>query len=365
MEICNGSFKGLYGYGSSYCSPSYHLSYHKENNYQEQKKMNPEKKFFTAFIFLFFFICHLGFAQEIINIDIEKLPEITTLSSRDKESLYKEYQKIVEDNYIALHSSRLEPDILFFKHTFTAADKDTLHWGESQLMSLASRCNITYETIASLNGLECSTEDLIGKTLILPVVPGLFIKENAADCKNNFETLLREAYADQSLTGNESHYNINGVDYVFFMDKRLPSTLRYFFTDSAMGLPLEKGSFWVSSGFGKRQNPVNGQWKDHNGIDLAAAEGTPVYAIKDGYAAYCIEKDATFGNYIILTHDTGKMTSVYAHLSSICVNQYQFVKKGDIIGYVGKTGMATGSHLHFEIRQGGKAQDPQTKLDLK
>ena len=149
------------------------------------------------------------------------------------------------------------------------------------------------------------------------------------------------------------------------MDKRLPSTLRFFFTDSAMGLPLEKGSFWVSSGFGKRQNPVNGQWKDHNGIDLAAAEGTPVYAIKDGNVAYCIENDETFGNYVILTHDTGKMTSVYAHLSSFCVNQYQFVKKGDIIGYVGHTGMATGSHLHFEIRQGGKAQDPQTKLDLK
>ena len=59
------------------------------------------------------------------------------------------------------------------------------------------------------------------------------------------------------------------------------------------------------------------------------------------------------------------MTSVYAHLSSICVNQYQFVRKGDIIGYVGHTGMATGDHLHFEIRQGGIAQDPQSVIDLK
>ena len=327
--------------------------------------MKHKNKLFTSFLFLFFFVATLCFAQTTVNIDVERLPEITTLSSRDKESLYKEYQKIVEDNYKSLHSSRSEPDILFFKHTFTAADKETLHWGESQLMSLASRCNITYETIASLNGLECSTEELIGKTLILPVVPGLFIKEDAAECKNAFETLLREAYADQDLSQSSGYYNINGVNYVFFMDKRLPPTLRYFFTDSAMGLPLDKNSFWISSGFGKRQNPVSGEWKDLNGIDLAAAEGTPVYAIKDGHVAYCIEKDETFGNYIILTHDTGKMTSVYAHLSSFCVNQYQFVKKGDIIGYVGHTGMATGSHLHFEIRQGGKAQDPQTKLDLK
>lgn len=60
----------------------------------------------------------------------------------------------------------------------------------------------------------------------------------------------------------------------------------------------------------------------------------------------------------------GKMTSVYAHLSQICIEQYENVRKGDIIGYVGDTGMATGPHLHFEIRQGGVALDPRTKLRL-
>ena len=157
----------------------------------------------------------------------------------------------------------------------------------------------------------------------------------------------------------------NGEEYIFFLEKRFSSTTRLYFTDSALGLPLEKGTFWISSEFGKRKNPIDGEWKDHNGIDLAAPEGTPVYAVKDGHAAYCIEKDETFGNYVILTHDTGKMTSVYAHLSSICINQYQFVRKGDIIGYVGHTGKATGDHLHFEIRQGGVAQDPQSVIDLK
>ena len=96
--------------------------------------MRHKNRLFTSFTFLFFFVASLCFAQEPVNIDVERLPEITTLSSRDKESLYKEYQKIVEDNYKALHSSRLEPDILFFKHTFTADDKETLHCGESQLM---------------------------------------------------------------------------------------------------------------------------------------------------------------------------------------------------------------------------------------
>ena len=141
-------------------------------------------------------------------------------------------------------------------------------------------------------------------------------------------------------------------------------TERAYFLDSSLRLPLDIGTYWVSSEFGKRKNPLSGQIKNHNGIDLAAPVGTPVYAIKDGSAYCCIYGDKELGNYIILSHDMGKMTSVYAHLSEICIKQYQNVRKGDIIGYVGETGMATGPHLHFEIRQGGVPQDPRTKLRL-
>ena len=68
---------------------------------------------------------------------------------------------------------------------------------------------------------------------------------------------------------------------------------------------------------------------------------------------------------MILSHDQGKMTSVYAHLSKVFVDRYQYVKKGDVIGLVGQTGKATVPHLHFEIRQGGKAEDPRKKLNIK
>ena len=255
--------------------------------------------------------------------------------------------------------------MLFFVHTLTQDDKADLHWSDSQLISIASRCNISYDTLATLNRIQNSNDNLINQTIIIPTVSGLFIKRYTDDNSNALEILLHENYADTNLTSSDNYYNIDGEEFVFLINKRFTSTERFYFLDSGLGLPLEKGTFWISSEFGKRKNPVSGEWKNHNGIDLAADEGTPVYAVKDGYAAYCIKNDETFGNYVILTHDTGKMTSVYAHLSSFCVNQYEFVRKGDIIGYVGHTGMATGSHLHFEIRQGGVAQNPQEKLNIK
>ena len=229
------------------------------------------------------------------------------------------------------------------------------------LQGLASRCNINYDTLATLNQIESVEDSIENKTLILPTVQGLFIPlDNGA---NSIEILLRENLKNQNQDEKSQkkilHYNINNRDYVFYQGKRFSSTERFYFLDSALSLPLDSQSFYVSSEFGKRKNPFSGTLKNHNGIDLAAKEGTPVYAVKDGAVAFVIENDKEFGNYVILQHDKGKTTSVYAHLQAATVQQYQNVKKGEIIGYVGHTGMATGDHLHFEIRQGGKAENPR------
>ena len=331
--------------------------------------MNLPKKILTAVLILATSILSSSMlfgqsAENPIIVNTDELPELERLKTFRDNPIFSEYSRIVEDNYKVIKRNQM-PDIIFFVHTLTEADKADLHWSDSQLISVASRCNITYDTFATLNRIQSSTDNLINTKIIIPSISGLFIKTNIDSNSSNLEILLHEEYADTKLTGKEYYFIIDGEEYIFFPEKKFSPTERFYFTDSALGLPLERGTFWISSEFGKRQNPIDGEWKDHNGIDLAAPEGTPVYAIKDGHAAYCIEKDATFGNYVILTHDTGKMTSVYAHLSSICINQYQFVRKGDIIGYVGHTGKATGDHLHFEIRQGGKAQDPQSVIDLK
>ena len=309
--------------------------------------------FLSLFIFLLFSLsAQNNGASPVILLNKEALPLLQSLQPSRKNTMLQEYNEIVESNRIAI-SAGSSPEYLFFQYTNSE---------NFSFMALASRCCVRQETLATLNKIENAQEDIKGKTLILPTVDGLFIAIDKGI--NSIEILLQEKYAGQTLTKNAIWYKIDERDYVFLPGVKLNGTERFYFLDSALRLPLDSGSFWVSSEFGKRKNPFSGELKNHNGIDLAAEEGTPVYAIKDGAVFSAISGDSTFGNYIILTHDLGKMTSVYAHLSSLCVEKYQNVRKGDLIGYVGQTGMATGPHLHFEIRQGSKAEDPRNKLSF-
>lgn len=290
--------------------------------------------------------------NSVISIDINKLPEIESLKPARKNILFSEYQSIIESNNRIIKAGKT-PEYMFFKYKNTEG---------FTFQGLAARCCISQDTLATLNKIESSHDNITGKTLILPTVNGLFITKGNGN--NSLEQLLHENYRNQTLTKNTLYYNISGIDYLFLQDKKFTPTERAYFLDSSLCLPLDLGTYWVSSEFGQRKNPLSGKIKNHNGIDLAAPLGTPVYAVKEGAAYCCIYDDPEFGNYIILTHDAGKMTSVYAHLSEICVEQYESVKKGQLIGYVGQTGMATGPHLHFEIRKGGVPVNPRKNLRL-
>lgn len=322
-----------------------------------------KKLFLVSFLFLTTF--YALFSQEDLHstgtrenpfmIDSSTLPIIESLQPSRKNVIFAEYSKIIESNLMSLRSGNA-PEYIFFAYKNT--EKFTFQ-------GLSARLCIAQETLATLNKIENAQDDIKNKTFILPVVDGLFVPVQKG--LNSIEILLQENYSIQgmeTLTNNIIYYKIDDRDFIFIPKKRFTPTERAYFLDSALRLPLENDSYWISSEFGKRKNPFSGQMKNHNGIDLAAPEGTPVYAIKDGAVFSCIENDSEFGNYIILSHDQGKLTSVYAHLQSVKVEQYQSVKKGDIIGFVGQTGLATGPHLHFEIRKGGKAEDPKKRLKL-
>lgn len=125
--------------------------------------------------------------------------------------------------------------------------------------------------------------------------------------------------------------------------------------------PIEAGNtIELSMNFATRVHPITGKITSHEGIDLPRAGGTPVLAAADGTvleAAF----DTSDGNYVLLRH--GDMTTKYAHLREYTVEPGETVSAGDQIGLVGRTGMATGDHLHFEVALDGTRVDPLDYLD--
>lgn len=111
------------------------------------------------------------------------------------------------------------------------------------------------------------------------------------------------------------------------------------------GWPVKKG--YISSGFGWRVHPITGKREFHYGVDIAAPLGTPIRATADGMVI-CTGKKRLSGNYIIIQHGYG-FSSVYAHLKKYVVKVGQEVKRGEVIGYVGSTGLSTGPHLYYGI----------------
>ena len=111
-----------------------------------------------------------------------------------------------------------------------------------------------------------------------------------------------------------------------------------------------------SSPFGEREHPVLGRMMMHKGLDLAAPTGTPIHATADGVVGRAQWVNG-YGLYVQLEHG-GNLETRYGHMSRINVADGQIVHKGDVIGYVGATGRATGPHLHYEVRVDGVAVDP-------
>ncbi len=113
----------------------------------------------------------------------------------------------------------------------------------------------------------------------------------------------------------------------------------------------------ISSSFGGRFHPVLKRWRSHQGVDYAAATGTPVRATADGVVRWA-GRQGGYGILVELAHPNGMYTR-YGHLSRVAVRRGARVVQGETIGYVGSTGLATGPHLHYEMLVGGHPTNPR------
>lgn len=158
-----------------------------------------------------------------------------------------------------------------------------------------------------------------------------------------------------------SEYNYEYSD-IKDMIKEIPSIQKSL---PVFSLPKEESMIFpvsgeISSGYGMRIHPILKVERMHNGIDIVQKEGTPVKAVQDGKVSL-IDEDEQMGRFIKIDHGN-EFTTVYAHLKDVHVAKGEQVKKGFIIGTVGKSGLAETPHLHFEVWLNDKSYNPELWL---
>lgn len=269
-------------------------------------------------------------------------PEILSLTTA-KDPLFQQQQELVDVAYQALARKEAPGDLALFRYRVR---------GDDSLFSLASRFNLPYETLATLNGLGNASMLRAGMRILVPTQPGLFL---ALDHPSELDRLM--AAWRESTTGATrlTVKREGGAETVlFFSGSRFHPLERAFFLGILFRFPLPAGR--LTSSFGIRSNPFTGHPTFHAGIDLGAPTGTEVYAARDGRVT-ATGFDQTLGNFVRIDHGDGYET-VYGHLSAVLISLHQRMQSGMILGRVGSTGKSTGPHLHFEIRRQGHAEDP-------
>lgn len=228
---------------------------------------------------------------------------------------------------------------------------------------IADAFDVTQDTIISVNNIKQSRLIQPGQYLKIPSMPGIIYT-----VKKNGETpvTIAEKYkvnAEKCALANNVSLDSElkaGIS-LFVPEAELDWATRQEINGDLFKKPLHV-RYWLSSNYGWRNSPFNaGARTFHGGIDMAVAQGTPIYAALDGTVT-ATGYNATYGNYVIITHHSGYKT-LYGHLSSITCRKGNFVYTNTIIGRVGSTGMSTGPHLHFTVYKNGKTINPMAVLN--
>jgi hypothetical protein len=320
-------------------------------NYQKKRKSSLFFLFFSLFAALNF---------PLSAAESSPLPAIVRLDSRD--TTFKQYMEDVEAARRVLFSYRESlPDraamekVTPFLTIYAYIPKEN-----DDLLGIAARCSIPYSALVSLNRFSHGDDMAPGKAVLLPSLHGIFVPEKP---DTHLERLLSSTRAE----GVEASSILLSVPrggtterFRFIPGDDFNATERIFFLNRGFHFPLER--FEVSSSYGPRINPVTGKAGMHGGLDLAAPEGTNVYAARDGIVMDTGE-DPVLGKYVIISHENN-WVSLYGHLSAVVTSLRAELRSGNLIARVGSTGQSTGPHLHFELKQNGRSRDPARLLGI-
>jgi len=273
-------------------------------------------------------------------------PSIQRLSPRDL--LFVQIQDSLAQGYRAEMAAAPYPDFFICQWIAT---------GGEELLAVAARLSMPYETLVTLNGISKTRSFRDGEVVLIPSIAGVFVPDTP---RNDLDVLLASRSAIATVPMQRVVATVGGVErgFTFYPGARLFPTERSFFLEIGFRMPLPDSV--LTSRYGFRSSPIDGHDRMHEGVDLAAPLGTSVIAAREG-TVVAAGDDPVLGSRIILEHEGGLRT-IYGHLSSISVVLNQTVQSGTIIGAVGSTGLSTGPHLHFEIRLSGKARDPSSYL---
>jgi murein DD-endopeptidase MepM/ murein hydrolase activator NlpD len=181
--------------------------------------------------------------------------------------------------------------------------------------------------------------------------------DDLASIAEAFGTTQKVIQAENGLRWWWNHLSVGDVIFIpgvkpLLMPKEWKD---YFSKRGQFGDPLGRWAA-INSAYATRTDPITGEQRHHNGVDLKAKYGDSVYSAAGGRVIFT-GVSGGYGNLIIIAHGNG-MTTYYGHLSKIIAKKDQKIRRGVLIGKVGATGRVTGPHLHFEIRKNNKPLDP-------
>jgi len=234
----------------------------------------------------------------------------------------------------------------------TRASLDRLKDETGSLLKAAQNFQNAFSSTLSIIGLDSSATTVKSDIQNGDLTSFFNVKESA-------QGSMKEIAELQKLTG----YLEDSVQPMQEIGKLLDSQSALF-SDIPSLWPIKGGIGHISMQFGQNRHPFTGQWYIHKGVDVSTyRSGDPILATADGQVV-TTDYDPGFGNYLIIKHKHGFYTR-YAHMQSYRVKRGEYVQQGQVIGYIGNTGVSTGPHLHYEVHIGSDVVDPMKYLNIK